>query len=123
MVRILGALYSAWLIASRILADRSRSPYPRRMRTKVVIGAFALVFVACGCGSSSDGGAPADTGPSSDAASDGGGRVCDPASPSVCDGATSVKTCRTDGTGYDTLPCTGGAACKSGVCGCVPKSG
>lgn len=85
----------------------------------------ALAIFACGCGSSSDSGAGADTGVSAnDAASDGDGgvRVCDPSAPSVCDGASSVKICRPDGSGYDTSPCSGGAACTGGVCGCAPKS-
>ena len=66
--------------------------------------------------------APGDSGDDGSGGDGGDARACDPAMPPVCDGASSVKRCRIDGSTFDTTPCDGGAACKSGVCGCVPKS-
>ncbi len=46
-----------------------------------------------------------------------GGMVCSPSDPPACDG-DAIKTCRSDGSGYDFTPCTVG--CANGACTCAP---
>jgi hypothetical protein len=41
--------------------------------------------------------------------------VCDPKGPPQCDGTAAVKTCRSDGSGFDSTACTTGP-CQSGQC-------
>lgn len=92
------------------------------MRPALALSPFLAAILACGASHDTEGSlTPLDSG--SDGSGDGdSGRVCNPLDPPVCDGPTSVKTCLADGSALVTTPCGGGAPCKAGVCGCVPKS-
>jgi outer membrane protein assembly factor BamB len=83
--------------------------------------ALCLLIVAAGCGSPTtfrptDGGAGGDgkVMPTIDFSLT---QVCSPTDPPMCDG-NAIATCRSDGTGYDYSPCTGG--CANGACTCNP---
>ena len=49
-----------------------------------------------------------------------GGGGCVPGSKS-CDGTSAVKTCKADGSGYDSMPCPPTTTCENAICGqCSP---
>jgi hypothetical protein len=96
-----------------------------------LVGATCVLLVRSlgGCGgptqglaSGQGGGTVADAGPDvslpdaqPEASPPDAASVCDPAAPPQCDGMGAVKKCKSDGSGWDTTPCTSGP-CQNGQC-------
>src|SRR5262245_28088734 len=88
------------------------------------VGCSANETSGTGGGSAADvgaGGGSSTTTASTGASGGTGGSapVCTPAQ-AVCDGPNAVKTCKPDGSGFETVNCAPGVMCVAGVCGCSP---